>query len=113
MHVHYHCSAGNCILLTHPRYSSLPGPCLLLNRICPTLQAPARLIAMNAGVEGDVIVEKVRGREFAIGYNAMYDRIENLLEAGVIDPAKVSHPSSSNIMDAVYHMTIDTILDAC
>lgn len=55
-----------------------------------TMQAPARLIANNAGVEGDVIVEKVFGKSWDLGYNAMDDRIENLLEAGIIDPAKVS-----------------------
>jgi len=54
-----------------------------------SLQAPARLIANNAGVEGDVIVEKVTGQSWATGYNAMDDRIEDLLEAGIIDPAKV------------------------
>ena len=54
------------------------------------LQAPARLIANNAGVEGDVIVEKVFGQPWEQGYNAMDDKIENLLEAGIIDPAKVT-----------------------
>ena len=53
------------------------------------LQAPARLIANNAGVEGDVIVEKLFGQAWEQGYNAMDDRIENLMEAGIIDPAKV------------------------
>ena len=53
------------------------------------VQAPARLIANNAGVEGDVIVEKVFGKSWETGYNAMDDRIEDLLEAGIIDPAKV------------------------
>ena len=53
------------------------------------MQAPARLIANNAGVEGDVIVERVTGKPWEIGYNAMDDRIEELVEAGIIDPAKV------------------------
>lgn len=53
------------------------------------MQAPARLIANNAGVEGDVIVEKLFGQAWEQGYNAMDDRIENLMEAGIIDPAKV------------------------
>ena len=52
-------------------------------------QAPARLIANNAGVEGDVIVEKLLGQPWEMGYNAMDDRIEDLMEAGIIDPAKV------------------------
>ena len=53
------------------------------------LQAPCRLIATNAGVEGEVIVQKLAGQPFYMGYNAMDDKIQNLLEAGIIDPAKV------------------------
>lgn len=60
-----------------------------METVCVLLQAPARLIANNAGVEGDVIVEKLMGQPWEQGYNAMDDRIENLLEAGIIDPAKV------------------------
>ena len=60
-----------------------------VSNMAMTMQAPARLIANNAGVEGDVIVEKVFGKSWDLGYNAMDDRIENLLEAGIIDPAKV------------------------
>lgn len=61
-----------------------------------SLSAPARLIANNAGVEGDVIVEKVFGKSWDLGYNAMDDRIENLLEAGIIDPAKVTRSALMN-----------------
>ena len=56
---------------------------------CWPLQAPCRLIATNAGVEGEVIVQKLAGQPFHMGYNAMDDKIQNLLEAGIIDPAKV------------------------
>lgn len=56
---------------------------------CLPLQAPCRLIATNAGVEGEVIVQKLAGQPFYMGYNAMDDKIQNLLEAGIIDPAKV------------------------
>lgn len=61
-----------------------------------SLSAPARLIANNAGVEGDVIVEKVFGKSWETGYNAMDDRIEDLLEAGIIDPAKVTRSALMN-----------------
>lgn len=54
-------------------------------------RAPARLIADNSGVEGEVIVQQLLGKPFEMGYNAMDDRIENLIEAGIIDPAKVRH----------------------
>ncbi|XP_050235405.1 ruBisCO large subunit-binding protein subunit alpha [Mercurialis annua] len=60
------------------------------------LVAPASLIAQNAGIEGEVVVEKVRAREWEIGYNAMTDKYENLVEAGVIDPAKVTRCALQN-----------------
>ncbi|KAB1226492.1 RuBisCO large subunit-binding protein subunit alpha, chloroplastic [Morella rubra] len=60
------------------------------------LVAPASLIAQNAGMEGEVIVEKIRAREWEVGYNAMTDKYENLVEAGVIDPAKVTRCALQN-----------------
>ena len=64
--------------------------------VAKSLKAPARLIAHNAGVEGDVIIEKLIGTPFEMGYNAMADRIENLIEAGVLDPAKVTRSGLTN-----------------
>ncbi|XP_002973702.2 ruBisCO large subunit-binding protein subunit alpha, chloroplastic isoform X2 [Selaginella moellendorffii] len=60
------------------------------------LLSPAALIAHNAGVEGAVVVEKILASEWEIGYNAMTDVYENLLEAGVIDPAKVTRCALQN-----------------
>ncbi|VAH96365.1 unnamed protein product [Triticum turgidum subsp. durum] len=60
------------------------------------LVAPASLIAHNAGVEGEVIVEKIKDSEWEFGYNAMTDKHENLVEAGVIDPAKVTRCALQN-----------------
>lgn len=60
------------------------------------LLAPAALIANNAGVEGDVVVEKLLSSDWEIGYNAMTDKYENLLSAGVIDPAKVTRCALQN-----------------
>lgn len=60
------------------------------------LLAPASLIAQNAGVEGEVVVEKVKDAEWEIGYNAMTDKYENLVDAGVIDPAKVTRCALQN-----------------
>ena len=60
------------------------------------LVAPASLIAQNAGMEGEVVVEKVKNSEWEIGYNAMTDTYENMLEAGVIDPAKVTRCALQN-----------------
>ncbi|XP_049378803.1 ruBisCO large subunit-binding protein subunit alpha [Solanum stenotomum] len=60
------------------------------------LVAPASLIAQNAGVEGEVVVEKVKEAEWEMGYNAMTDIYENLVDAGVIDPAKVTRCALQN-----------------
>ncbi|PJB77368.1 MAG: chaperonin GroEL [Acidobacteria bacterium CG_4_9_14_3_um_filter_49_7] len=54
------------------------------------LIAPMKAIADNAGQEGSVVVREVLSRKGAVGYNASTDTYENLLEAGVIDPVKVT-----------------------
>ncbi|EPS67631.1 hypothetical protein M569_07141, partial [Genlisea aurea] len=60
------------------------------------LISPAALIAQNAGVEGEVVVDKVKASEWEYGYNAMTDKYENLVESGVIDPAKVTRCALQN-----------------
>ncbi|CAN4081837.1 unnamed protein product [Withania somnifera] len=60
------------------------------------LLAPAKLIAANAGVDGDIVVEKVKGCDWKMGYNAMYGRYEDLLASGVIDPCRVSRCALQN-----------------
>jgi chaperonin GroEL len=53
------------------------------------LEHPIRQIAENAGVEGSIVVAKVRDGKGAFGYNAQDDKYEDLVKAGVIDPTKV------------------------
>jgi chaperonin GroEL len=53
------------------------------------LEEPLRQIAGNAGQEGAVVVAKVRELKADEGFNALSDRYENLVEAGIIDPTKV------------------------
>jgi len=53
------------------------------------IEEPLRQIARNAGAEGAIVVEKVRSSKGSNGYNAATDTYEDLLKAGVIDPAKV------------------------
>ena len=53
------------------------------------LEAPLCQLANNAGVEGSVIVEKVRDTEFNVGYNALTGEFGDMIAAGIIDPAKV------------------------
>jgi chaperonin GroEL len=55
-----------------------------------SLPAPMKQIAKNAGLEGEVVAEKCRGKPFGFGYNAQTDVYEDLMETGVLDPAKVT-----------------------
>jgi len=60
------------------------------------LEEPLRMIAANAGKDGSVVAEKVRGAEGGFGYNAATDVYEDLVQAGVIDPAKVTRFALQN-----------------
>ncbi|MGN0224289.1 MAG: chaperonin GroEL [Muribaculaceae bacterium] len=60
------------------------------------IEEPLRQISYNAGVEGAVVVQKVSEGTADFGYNARTDRYENLLAAGVIDPAKVTRVALEN-----------------
>ena len=60
------------------------------------IEEPLRQISANAGVEGAVVVQKVREGSGDFGYNARTDKYEHLLAAGVIDPAKVTRVALEN-----------------
>jgi chaperonin GroEL len=60
------------------------------------LEEPIRQIANNAGVEGSIVVEKVRTSKGTMGYNAATDTYEDLIAAGVIDPTKVVRTALQN-----------------
>ena len=60
------------------------------------LEEPLRQISKNAGYEGSVIVEKVRGSEVNFGLNAVTGEIVDLLKAGIVDPAKVTRSTIQN-----------------
>ncbi|MGH7483880.1 MAG: TCP-1/cpn60 chaperonin family protein, partial [Longimicrobiales bacterium] len=61
------------------------------------LEEPIRQIAQNAGAEGSIVVERVRSSgEANFGYNAQSDEYEDLVEAGVIDPTKVTRTALQN-----------------
>ena len=66
------------------------------NIVRRALEEPLRQIAQNAGVEGAVIVSRVGGESGNNGYNAATDSYEDLAEAGVIDPAKVTRTALQN-----------------
>ncbi|WP_367342557.1 chaperonin GroEL [Limosilactobacillus sp.] len=60
------------------------------------LEAPVRQIAENAGVEGSVIVDHLKSEKPGIGYNAAVDKFENMVDAGIVDPTKVTRSALQN-----------------
>ena len=67
-----------------------------INIVARAIEEPLRQIAANAGVEGSVIVNKIREGVGDFGYNARTDQYVNMFEAGVIDPTKVSRVALEN-----------------
>ena len=60
------------------------------------LEEPIRQIAANAGLEGSVILEKVRNSDPGIGFDALNEHYVNMIEAGIVDPAKVTRSALQN-----------------
>ncbi|MBN4002590.1 chaperonin GroEL [Nostoc sp. LPT] len=60
------------------------------------LPAPLKRIAENAGQNGAVIAERVKEKEFSVGYNAATNEFVDLLAAGIVDPAKVTRSALQN-----------------
>jgi chaperonin GroEL len=60
------------------------------------LEEPIKMIANNAGVEGSIVVEKVKEKKGAYGFNAQTDKYEDMIAAGVIDPTKVTRFALQN-----------------
>ena len=67
-----------------------------VNIVKKALEEPLKMIVNNAGVEGSIAVEKVKGKKGAFGFNARTDQYEDLIEAGVIDPTKVARFALQN-----------------
>lgn len=66
------------------------------NIVAKALEAPAKQIAMNAGVEGSVIVNKILEVEIGIGYDALNNRFVNMIDNGIVDPTKVTRSALEN-----------------
>jgi len=64
--------------------------------IAKALEEPVRQIAANAGLEGSVIVDKIKSSEKGIGFDALNQKYVNMIEAGIIDPAKVTRSALQN-----------------
>ena len=75
------------------------------------IEEPLRQIVANAGKEGAVVVQKVKEGKKDFGYNARTDKYENLLETGVIDPAKVTRIALENASSiAGMFLTTETVI---
>ncbi len=60
------------------------------------LEEPLRVIAENAGAEGSVVVEKVKGMEQGFGFNAVTNEFEKMIDSGIVDPTKVARSAVQN-----------------
>ncbi|MCL6632239.1 MAG: chaperonin GroEL [Alicyclobacillus herbarius] len=67
-----------------------------VNLVRKALEAPVRQIAENAGVEGSVIVERLKKEAVGIGYNAATGEWVDMIQAGIVDPAKVTRSALQN-----------------
>jgi len=75
------------------------------------LEEPLRQIANNAGMEGSVVVEKVRVAEAGVGFNALTGEYANMIEAGIVDPAKVTRSALQNAASiAAMILTTETLI---
>ena len=64
--------------------------------VLKALEAPLFHIAANAGLEGSVIINKVKESEVGVGYDALKDEYVNMVDAGILDPAKVTRSALQN-----------------
>ncbi|MDO7785673.1 chaperonin GroEL [Desulforamulus aquiferis] len=75
------------------------------------MEEPLRQIANNAGLEGSVVVEKVKVTEKGIGFNAMSEEYVNMIGAGIVDPAKVTRSALQNAASiAAMILTTETLI---
>ncbi len=75
------------------------------------LEEPLRQIATNAGMEGSVIVEKVKGLEPGWGFNALNGEYVNMIDAGIVDPTKVTRSALQNAASiAAMMLTTETLI---
>lgn len=64
--------------------------------ILKALEAPLRQIVENAGAEGSLVVEKLKGQEGMLGYDALRNEYKDMLSAGIVDPTKVTRTALQN-----------------
>jgi chaperonin GroEL len=67
-----------------------------VNIIRKAVEEPLRMISSNAGIDGSIVLERVKGGKGAFGFNAATEEYEDLVKAGVIDPTKVVRTALQN-----------------
>src|SRR5690606_3831922 len=67
-----------------------------LNIVRRAVEEPLRMISQNAGIDGSIVIEKVKNGKGAFGFNARTEEYEDLVKAGVIDPTKVVRSALQN-----------------
>lgn len=67
-----------------------------VNIVKRAVEEPLRQIAVNAGFEGSVVVERVKAAQGSVGFNALTEKYEDLFAAGIVDPAKVTRSALQN-----------------
>lgn len=82
-----------------------------VNIIKKALEEPLKQIAYNAGAEGAVVVEKVKAAQKGIGFNAATGEFEDMIAAGIVDPAKVTRSALQNAASiAAMLLTTETVV---
>ena len=76
--------------------SNVPDIQTGINIIVKSLEEPVKQIAYNAGVEGSVIIEKIKNSETGIGYDALVGEFKNMIDNGIVDPTKVTLSALQN-----------------
>lgn len=82
-----------------------------INLVKRAVEEPLRQIAYNAGLEGSVVVEKVKNTEAGVGFNALTEDYIDMVKAGIVDPAKVTRSALQNAASiASLVLTTETIV---
>ena len=82
-----------------------------INLVKRAVEEPLRHIAYNAGLEGSVVVEKVKNTEASVGFNALTEEYIDMVKAGIVDPAKVTRSALQNAASiASLVLTTETIV---
>ncbi|MEC0128540.1 chaperonin GroEL [Paenibacillus pabuli] len=82
-----------------------------VNIVLRALEAPIRTIAANAGEEGSVIVERLKKEQTGVGFNAATGEWVNMIEAGIVDPAKVTRYALQNAASvAAMFLTTEAVI---